>query len=89
MCCSPSSYGLLFPFSLPRYGLAPTVPSPRSDGRLREIFVRLASTAAKVIVLNTADNSSVGVINPGDEPNAADGYAPTGIALTATPTAGS
>jgi YVTN family beta-propeller protein len=48
-----------------------------------------ASTAAKVTVLNTADNSTVGVINLGDEPNAADGYAPTGIALTATPTAGS
>ena len=44
---------------------------------------------AKVQVLNTADNSTVGSINLGDEPNAADGYAPTGIALTATPTAGS
>jgi hypothetical protein len=42
-----------------------------------------------VEVLNTADNSAVGSINLGDEPNAADGYAPTGIALTATPTAGS
>jgi YVTN family beta-propeller protein len=44
---------------------------------------------AKVDVLSTADNSTVGSINLGDEPNAADGYAPTGIALTATPTAGS
>jgi phospholipase C len=47
------------------------------------------STAANVTVLNTADNSPVGVINLGDKPNAADGYAPTGIALSATPTAGS
>ena len=48
-----------------------------------------ARIAAKVVVLNTADGSTVGSINLGDEPNAADGYAPTGIALTATPTAGS
>jgi YVTN family beta-propeller protein len=47
------------------------------------------STAANVTVLNTADNSPVGVIDLGGAPNAADGYAPTGIALTATPTAGS
>jgi YVTN family beta-propeller protein len=48
-----------------------------------------ARIAAKVVVLNTADGSTVGSINLGDQPNAADGYAPTGIALTATPTAGS
>ncbi len=48
-----------------------------------------ARFTAKVAVLNTADNSTVGSINLGDAPNAADGYAPTGIALTATPTAGS
>ncbi len=48
-----------------------------------------ARIAAKVVVLNTADGSIVGSINLGDQPNAADGYAPTGIALTATPTAGS
>jgi YVTN family beta-propeller protein len=48
-----------------------------------------ARYTAKVVVVNTADNSTVGSINLGDEPNAADGYAPTGIALTATPTAGS
>jgi YVTN family beta-propeller protein len=46
-----------------------------------------ARIAAKVVVLNTADGSTVGSINLGDAPNAADGYAPTGIALTATPTA--
>jgi YVTN family beta-propeller protein len=48
-----------------------------------------ARFTAKVAVLSTADNSTVGSINLGDEPNGADGYAPTGIALTATPTAGS
>ena len=48
-----------------------------------------ARIAAKVVVLSTADGSTVGSINLGDQPNAADGYAPTGIALTATPTAGS
>jgi YVTN family beta-propeller protein len=48
-----------------------------------------ARIAAKVVVLNTADGSTVGSINLGDKPNAADGYAPTGIALTATPAAGS
>jgi YVTN family beta-propeller protein len=48
-----------------------------------------ARTAAKVVVLSTADGSTVGSINLGDQPNAADGYAPTGIALTTTPTAGS
>lgn len=48
-----------------------------------------ARIAAKVVVLSTADGSTVGSINLGDKPNAADGYAPTGIALTATPTAGS
>jgi len=48
-----------------------------------------ARFTAKVAVINTADDSTVGSINLGDAPNAADGYAPTGIALTATPTAGS
>jgi YVTN family beta-propeller protein len=48
-----------------------------------------ARIAAKVVVLNTVDGSTVGSINLGGEPNAADGYAPTGIALTATPAAGS
>ena len=48
-----------------------------------------ARIAAKVVVLSTADGSTVGSINLGDAANAADGYAPTGIALTATPTAGS
>jgi YVTN family beta-propeller protein len=48
-----------------------------------------ARFTAKVAVLSTADNSTVGSINLGSAPNAADGYAPTGIALTTTPTAGS
>ncbi|HEY2521498.1 MAG TPA: hypothetical protein VGJ19_15400 [Streptosporangiaceae bacterium] len=48
-----------------------------------------ARIAAKVVVLSTADGSTVGSINLGDAPNAAGGYAPTGIALTATPAAGS
>ena len=47
-------------------------------------------TAAKVTVVDTASFATVGVINlGGDTAQSADGYAPTGIALTGTPTPGS
>ncbi len=48
------------------------------------------STAAFVTVLDTATGTPVGAINlGGSAPQAGDGYEPTGIALTSTPTAGS
>ena len=47
-------------------------------------------TSAVVTVLNTANDTVVGSINLGGEgPNSGDGYEPTGMALTATPTPGS
>ena len=46
--------------------------------------------AAKVTVLDTATNATASVINLGGSvAQSADGYEPTGIALTATPTPGS
>jgi hypothetical protein len=43
-----------------------------------------------VTVLDTAIDSTVGSINlGGSTPQSGDGYEPTGIALTSTPTAGS
>jgi YVTN family beta-propeller protein len=48
------------------------------------------NTAAFVTVLDTASKTIVGTINlGGDEPQSGDGYEPTGIALTTTPTPGS
>ena len=48
------------------------------------------STAAFVTVLDTATDTAVGSINlGGPTPQSGDGYEPTGIALTSTPTAGS
>ena len=48
------------------------------------------STAAFVTVLDTATDAAVGSINlGGSTPQSGDGYEPTGIALTGTPTAGS
>jgi YVTN family beta-propeller protein len=48
------------------------------------------STAAFVTVLDTATDAAVGTINlGGSTPQSGDGYEPTGIALTSTPTAGS
>ncbi len=47
-------------------------------------------TSAIVTVLNTSNDSVVGNINLGDEgANSGDGYEPTGMVLTATPTPGS
>ena len=46
--------------------------------------------AAKVTVIDTATSATASVINlGGDVAQSADGYEPTGIALTATPTPGS
>jgi hypothetical protein len=46
-------------------------------------------TSAIVTVLDTANDSVVGEVNLGDEgANSGDGYEPTGIVLTATPTPG-
>jgi YVTN family beta-propeller protein len=48
------------------------------------------NTAAKVTVLDTTSFATVGVINLGGSvAQSADGYEPTGITLTSTPTAGS
>jgi YVTN family beta-propeller protein len=48
------------------------------------------NTAAFVTVVDTASDTITGTINlGGDVPQSADGYEPTGIALTATPTPGS
>jgi hypothetical protein len=46
-------------------------------------------TSAIVTVLDTANDGVVGEVNLGDEgANSGDGYEPTGIVLTATPTPG-
>jgi YVTN family beta-propeller protein len=48
------------------------------------------NAAAAVTVINTSTGATVGTVNlGGTEPQSADGFEPTGIVLTTTPTAGS
>lgn len=48
------------------------------------------NSAATVTVINTFTGATVGIVNlGGTDPNSGDGFEPTGIVLTATPTAGS
>ncbi len=48
------------------------------------------NSAATVTVIDTSTGAAVGVVNlGGTDPNSGDGFEPTGIVLTATPTAGS